>query len=279
MKKVALINDLSGLGRCSLTAAIPVISAMGIQACPLPTAILTAQTGFEDYYCDDYTDRMDQFTEKWALTGERFDGIYSGYLASHKQMEKVKAFLEKFHRPGCLYLADPVLGDNGEKIKIFTDELLDCMRSLVHSADVVTPNLTELCLLTEKDYSDLVSHSGDPDYEERILDLGRELASRAERDQMVVITGIQQGETIGNMAVWGGGEIFLKSPYNGKSYSGTGDLFASVLCGCLLRQIPVREAVYKAMVFLQAAIEDAPAENEDPIYGIPFEDHLHLLID
>ncbi len=279
MKKVALINDLSGFGRCSLTAAIPVISTMGLQACPLPTAVLTAQTGFESYYCDDFTDRMGQFTEQWSLTGEQFDGIVSGYLASHKQMEKVLAFLEKFHQKGSLYLADPVLGDNGEKIKIFTDDLLDCMRQLVRNADVVTPNLTELCFLTGDSFEELVRHKDDEDYEKRIEEIGRKLLESASRDQMVIVTGIEQGESIGNMAIWSKDRVFLKSRFNGRSYSGTGDLFAAVICGCLLKQIPIRAAIYKAMVFLQESIAEAEREQEPEIYGIPFENHLHLLLD
>ena len=96
MKRIALINDLSGFGKCSLTAAIPVISVMGIQACPLPTAILSAQTGFEKYYCDDYTDKMDYFTDYWKQMDVSFDGIYSGYLASPGQLEKTLHFLECF---------------------------------------------------------------------------------------------------------------------------------------------------------------------------------------
>ena len=120
MKKIALINDLSGFGKCSLTAAIPVISVLGIQACPLPTAILSAQTGFSSYYCDDYTDKMNRFTDEWEHMQESFDGIYSGYLGSAAQMHNVLYFLEKFHTRDTLYLADPVMGDNGQRIRIFT---------------------------------------------------------------------------------------------------------------------------------------------------------------
>ena len=279
MKKIALINDISGFGRCSLTAALPVISAMGIQACPLPTAVLTAQTGFEDYGCIDFTEHMGEFTEKWAGMGEAFEGIYSGYLASHQQMESVLDFLAAFHQKGVLYLADPILGDNGEKIKIFTEELLECMRELVRNADVVTPNLTELCFLTGVDYGKLISHAGEADYEKRIEELGRKLMTEAVRDQMVIVTGIRQKETIGNLAVWNTGNVYLKGPYNGQSYSGTGDLFASVICGSLIKGQPVREAIYKAMLFLQAAIADAELEGKGPEYGIPFENHLHLLMD
>lgn len=130
MKKIALINDLSGFGKCSLTAAIPVISILGIQACPLPTAVLSAQTGFSSYYCDDFTDRMNYFTDEWKQMQESFDGIYSGYLGSATQMHNVLYFLENFHTDNTLYLADPVMGDNGQRIRIFTDELLDCMKEL-----------------------------------------------------------------------------------------------------------------------------------------------------
>ena len=110
MKKIALINDLSGFGKCSLTAAIPVISVMGLQACPLPTAILSAQTGFADYFCDDYTDRMDEFTEQWKKMEVSFQGIYSGYLAGSRQLEKVIHFLDQFKKEDTLYLADPIMG-------------------------------------------------------------------------------------------------------------------------------------------------------------------------
>ena len=144
MKKIALINDLSGFGKCSLTAAIPVISILGIQACPLPTAVLSAQTGFPDYYCDDYTEKMNRFTDAWKNMQESFDGIYSGYLGSAAQMHNVLYFLEKFQAKDTLYLADPVMGDNGQRIHIFTQELLDCMKELTKYAGVITPNLTEL---------------------------------------------------------------------------------------------------------------------------------------
>lgn len=137
MKKIALINDLSGFGKCSLTAAIPVISVLGIQACPLPTAILSAQTGFPEYYCDDYTDKMNYFTDEWANMHVSFDGIYSGYLGSAAQMHNVLYFLEKFHGKNALYLADPVMGDNGERIRIFTPELLNNMKELTKHADII----------------------------------------------------------------------------------------------------------------------------------------------
>ena len=149
MKRVALINDLSGFGKCSLTAAIPVISVMGVQACPLPTAILTAQTGFGDFFCDDFTDRMNHFTEQWKKMEVSFDGIYSGYLASPSQIEKVIYFLEQFQGKDTLYLADPVMGDQGKFYSMVSSGFLEGMKKLTQMADVITPNLTELLLLSD----------------------------------------------------------------------------------------------------------------------------------
>ena len=275
MKKVALINDLSGFGKCSLTAAIPVISVMGIQACPLPTAVLTAQTGFESYYCDDFTDRMDYFTEQWKKMGASFDGIYSGYLAGPLQMEKVLRFLEQFEETATLYLADPVMGDNGRRIRIFSEELLKGMKELTSRADVITPNLTELCLLADVDYSDVILHKNEKDYIKRIQDIGEKLMKKAKRPQTVIVTGVIREnngrEYIGNLAVSEKGIAHVETPYTGMSFSGTGDLFASVVCGSLVKGLTVREAMEKAADFLQEAIEEASAEKIPSNHGVYFE--------
>ena len=126
-KKIAVINDLSGFGKCSLTAAISVIASMGVQPCPLPTAILSAQTGYPSYFCDDYTDKMDEFRKEWKKMGESFDGIYTGFMAGGRQIEKVFDFLDDFYTGDTFLLADPVMGDNGRKYDMFTPELLSCL--------------------------------------------------------------------------------------------------------------------------------------------------------
>ena len=151
-KKIAVINDLSGFGKCSLTAAISVIAAMGVQPCPLPTAILSAQTGYPSYFCDDYTDKMEEFRKEWKKMGVSFDGIYTGFMAGGRQIEKVFDFLDDFYTEDTFLLADPVMGDNGRRYDMFTPELLAMMKELVRRADIITPNLTELCLLTDTDY-------------------------------------------------------------------------------------------------------------------------------
>lgn len=282
MKRIALINDLSGFGKCSLTAAIPVISVMGMQACPFPTAILTAQTGFEKYYCDDFTDRMEHFTEQWKQMGVSFDGIYSGYLASAMQMEKVLRFLEEFDGRDTLYLADPVMGDDGKGYDIFSQELLQGMRLLTERANVITPNLTEACLLADEDYSRLICYRQSEDYLRRIRDICEKLLRRAKDSQIVMVTGIiyeKAGkEYVGNLAVTDSESFFVENPYTGKSFSGTGDLFASVICGSLVKGLSVREAMEKAAYFLQDAIEEASAEGIVSAHGVYFEKYLSRLL-
>ena len=284
MKRIALINDLSGLGKCSLTAAIPVISAMGLQACPLPTAVLSAQTGFEGYYFDDYTDRMNRITDHWYEMKMTFDGIASGYLGSAGQIENLLYFLDKFQGADTIFLADPVLGDNGKRIKSFSQELLQTMRELVRKADVITPNLTELCLLAGAEYDALLAHSADEDYLPQIAETARKLFAGAERLQTIIITGIvipkASGEYIGNLIVTVSDDqhSYFETVYNGRSFSGTGDLFASVVIGGLVRGQSAAETVQLAMKFLQPTIEDAMREKVPRDHAESFEKYLKILI-
>lgn len=286
MKKIALINDLSGFGKCSLTAAIPVISVLGVQACPLPTAILSAQTGFDSYFYDDYTNKMNCFTNEWEKLCVHFEGIYSGYLGSAEQMHNVLYFLEKFHTHDTLYLADPVMGDNGEPIRIFTQKLLDSMKELTKHAGVITPNLTELCLLADADYTQLTGRSSSPDYTIYIEETARGIMQKAYGRQTVIVTGIIRHITantgtqafMGNLAVTPDSAFYFEKPYTGKSFSGTGDLTASVIAGCMVQGLNVETALQKAVNFLQPAIEEASCLNIEGVHGIPFEKYLNLLL-
>ena len=282
MKRIALINDLSGFGKCSLTAAIPVISVMGIQACPLPTAILSAQTCFEDYYCDDFTDRMDFISEQWKKMDATFDGIYSGYLASSLQIEKVNHFLEQFWGENTLYLADPVMGDHGKPYDMFSPDFLQGMKELTVKADVITPNLTELCFLADIDYEELISHRQEEDYIFRIEGICKKLLEKAVKAQTIIVTGIVRAkageEYVGNLAVSVKESFHIENPYTGKGFSGTGDLFASVICGSLVKGLSVSEAMEKAAYFLQEAIEEASRENIPTVHGVQFEKYLPRLL-
>lgn len=286
MKRIALINDLSGFGKCSLTAAIPVISVMGMQACPLPTAVLTAQTGFEEYFCDDYTDKMDIFTDQWKKLGMEFDGIYSGFLADSRQIEKVCNFLEQFKKSDTLYLADPVMGDHGKPYDMFSEDFLQGMRILVQKADVITPNLTELCMLADVDYEEMTARRGEPDYLQRVQAVCERLQQKNMKEsgkkQTIVVTGIvrtrDNQEYIGNLAVSERECFHIENPYTGMGFSGTGDLFASVICGSLVKGLSVRKAMEKASYFLQEAIEEASAEQIPAVHGVHFEKYLSRLL-
>ena len=285
MKKIAVLNDLSGMGKCSLTAAIPVISVMGIQACPLPTAVLSAQTGFPSYYCDDYTDRMDAIMEEWKKMDFYPDGIYTGFLADARQADKAVEFIEQFAKEDTKILIDPVMGDNGEEYPIYTEALCEKMRFLVRRATVITPNLTEaLLLLYGAQRAHVLWKELSLMDEERLLKFtestGKELSK--EFDTEVVITGIdlparENHQEMGNLICKDGVQTWVSTVKEGGSYSGTGDLFASVLSAGMLKGMDTVDSVRKAVKFLSKGIHDAVVEGTDRNEGICFERYLSEL--
>jgi pyridoxine kinase len=282
LKKAAVINDLSGFGKCSLTAAIPVLSALGVQCCPLATAVLTGQTGYADYACRDLTDMMPEYTEAWRKNQVHFDAIYSGYMTDHIQISHLMDFLSCFYSADTFLLVDPVMGDDGHVYSIFSPELLKGMKALSRMADLITPNLTEACLLTDTDIRTVTQELT----EEKLLTFAEEQALRlrenATAEQDVVITGIKckGGETpyIYNIAATADGIYRSRSHFFNCSFSGTGDLFASVLCGCRVNGMSTRDAIELATRFLSLGIADAMAANVPRNDGIHFEKHLIELI-
>lgn len=282
VKRIAVINDLSGLGKCSLTAAIPVLSVMGVQACPLPTAILSNQTGYESYYYDDYTKHMDAYTDEWSKRGLTLDGIYTGFLGSELQAEKILRFIDVFQKPDTLLLVDPVMGDSGHTYDIYTETFGTQMKRLVQRADVITPNLTELCILTDTDYSSLTARSGAPDYLETIAALGQKLL--AQGIKTVIITGIlyqsptDREKRYYNLVLEENAVTPISSAVHGGSYSGTGDLLASVVCAGMVRGDSAQESVRRAVHFLETALAETANEQIPKNDGINFEPYLQLLL-
>ena len=269
-KKIAAINDFSGFGRCSLTVSIPIISAAGIQCCPLPTAILSNHTGYSDYYFDDYTDRMKPYYNKWEKLGLRFDAIYSGFLGSERQIVIVTDFIERFSDRDTIIIIDPVMGDNGRMYATLTGELCRSLKKLTAHADILTPNVTEACILTETPYI------ADPDAEminaiaDKLLSFGCKNA---------VITGIMKGDSIGNYICRSSGErIWVTSPLLGSSRAGTGDVFASVLAADAVNGMPLEDSVRRAADFVSRAIllsDDQELPSQD---GLCFEPLLGELV-
>lgn len=283
VKRVAVINDLSGLGKCSLTAAIPVLSVMGVQACPLPTAVLTNQTGYESYYCDDYTDKIDYYTEEWKKRGLTLDGIYTGFLGSEAQVQKILAFCEEFRKENTLLFVDPVMGDLGHVYDIYTPEYGRQMQRLVKTADVITPNLTECCLLTNTDYIVLTAHQNEADYLDRIEAMARPLLSYG--ISTIIVTGVihcgitDTATQYYNLVIDKEGCQTVSCDIHGGSYSGTGDLLASVVCAGMVRGDTAIDSVTYATRFLEASLIETVAEKIPRNDGINFEPYLPLLLD
>lgn len=290
-KKIAVINDLSGFGRCSLTAAVSVLAAMGVQPCPLPTAILSAQTGYPSYYYDDYTEKMDKIREEWEKMGASFDGICTGFMSGCRQIRKTLEFLDSFHGGNTFFLADPVMGDNGEKFGFSTDEFQAGMKELVRRADLITPNLTELCLLAGADDGKLRELTGKAGA--AVIPARRLVVTAAEelaRDVMsigpseVVVTGIRfldessGEERVGNLTVTEDRAVLCEQPYIGESYSGTGDLFASVIAGGKARGDALEDSVALAGRFIAAAVRDAVKNKIPRNEGVEYEKHLRMLL-
>mgnify|MGYP002770855867 FL=1 len=279
VKKIAVIQDLSGFGKCSLTAAIPVISVMGVQPCPLPTAVLSAQTGYPSYYLDDYTDKMEYIRSEWEKLGAHFDGIYTGFVASEAQIDRIFDFLDTFRKADTFLLVDPVMGDDGVKYDMFTDGLLEKMKELACQADVLTPNLTELCLLTEADYETVCSLPGELKIE-IIHQMANSLLEKGVKN--ILVTGIhltENGEQkIGNLIITQEQCELIAFPYIGGSYSGTGDIFASIIAGGMVRGDSLRDLCVLAGRFVETAMRDSAADQVEEVAGTEFEQHLGMLL-
>ena len=151
-KKIAIINDISGFGRCSVAVSLPVISHMKVQGCVLPTAVFSNHTGFPSYYYEDYTAHMPRFMEEWKKLGLRFEGIASGFLGSAAQIHIVSEFIRQFRDARTKVILDPVMGENGKAYPTYTEEMCDKMKELVQYADILTPNVTEACMLADMPY-------------------------------------------------------------------------------------------------------------------------------
>lgn len=280
-KKIAVINDLSGFGKCSLTAAISVIAAMGVQPCPLPTAVLSAQTGYPSYCCDDYTDRMDSIYKEWEKMQVQFDGICTGFMSGEEQIGKVLDFLDIFYKKDTFLLVDPVMGDNGRGFPFLTSELRAAMKELTRRADVITPNLTELCILTDTDYRMIKEMT----QEKHLVTVAEQMARNimAGGTKEVVVTGIcypddGTGEKMmGNLAVTREGSSFSAFPFIGESFSGTGDLFASVIAGGKARGDKVVDSMKLAGEMIGLAVRDSVRDKVPRNEGVDYEQYLWML--
>lgn len=270
-KKIAIINDISGYGRCSISVIQPIVSHLGVQGCPLPTAIFSNHTGFPSFFREDFTEKMPLYIEEWKKLDLQFDGIMTGFLGSARQIGIVEQFIKDFRRPNTVVLVDPVMGDNGHIYPTYTQEMCEEMKKLLAYADIITPNLTEACFLTDTPYRE----SGWKHAELAVL--AKQLMSMGARK--LVITGIKMGENfIGNAVADENGEMeFQRQMIVEQTRSGTGDVFASVLGADAVNGIPFSQSVKRASHFVRKALVETLKTPGPTNTGIDFESSLWQL--
>jgi len=273
VKKIAAVHDLSGCGRVSLTVAIPILSAMGIQVCPLPTAVLSSHTQYPGFHFLDLTDQMTHFVNHWKQLGLQFDAIYSGYLGSPKQASIVAGLIDDFAGNGQLVVVDPVLGDNGKLYASLNTEMVAQMRVLIRKAVVITPNLTELFLLLDKPYRELVPVDELKEYLKMLAEDGPEI---------VIVTGVpedQSAKTTSVVAYDKRSKHFWKVSclYFPAHYPGTGDTFTSVITGSLMQGDSLPIALDRAVQFILMGIRATFGYEYDNRNGILFERIMPVL--
>lgn len=270
MKRIASIQDFSCIGSCSQTIALPVLSAMGVECAALPTALLSAHTAFDGFVSLDLTPQLPAIMAHWRAMHLRFDAVYTGYLASAEQVGLVSALLDGMDERPALTLIDPVMGDNGALYAGFSDAFPQAMRALCGRADVLTPNVTEACLLTGTAYSPVQDAAQTRRLLERLLELGCRAA---------VLTGLRVD---GDMAVAAlqrdGTGTLVRTSYIPEVFHGTGDLFASTCAGALVQGAPLERAVRLAADYVALTLRRTVQAPDRRWYGVNFQETLPELM-
>lgn len=289
MKRVLTIQDISCVGKCSLTAAIPVISAMGIEVCPLPTAILSNHTAFSSFSFLDLTDKIPEILNEWKKQGFHFDAIYTGYLGSIKQIDLVHKILDEFAQNDTLVVIDPCMADNGKLYTGFSQDFVQQMAKLCGRANVILPNMTEACFLVNQDY-DIFTHTNESITKlmEKLLSLGANhvvlkgvdfssdkigvayYSQKNNNDNRNLIGKSMIENSIDDM------KIYFHHRYD-ENFHGTGDLFASAVTGALVLKKELKKAVEIACDFIQESIECTLSNPNYNWYGVEFESALKNL--
>lgn len=273
--RVAAVHDLSGYGRSSLTVVLPVLSAMGINVCPLPTAVLSTQTsGFDNYVFLDLTETMKDIIKHWKTLPLRFDSIYSGFLGSVAQIKLVEDLIDNFQAEDCLISVDPVMGDNGKFYGPLDSEMILGMKSLVQKADLITPNYTEATFLLDREYKKSVPLK-------EIVEILKELALMGPEKVVVTSVSLEGKEGITavlayekkNNRFWK-----VETAHIPVSYPGTGDMFASVITGRLLLGDSLPAALDRAVHFVTHAIRNTFGHNTPQREGVLLEKSLYQLM-
>ena len=273
MKRILTIQDISCLGKCSVTVALPIISAMGVETTILPTAVLSTHTMFPNFTVKDLTDQLIPITEHWKSQNVKFDAIYTGYLGSAEEIDIAKKIFDEFGGEDTLIFIDPVMADNGKLYPAFDMEYAKLNAGLCGKADIIVPNITEACFMTDTEYKE--------EYDEAyVLELLDKLAKLGAKK--VILTGVSLSE--GKTGIYGldtvtGEKIIYQNDRVDASFHGTGDIFASVSVGALTRGLSLEDAFKIAADYTADTIKETIQNPDKPWYGVDFEATIPELVD
>lgn len=272
MKRIVTIQDISCVGKCSLTVALPIISAMEIETAVIPTAVLSTHTAFKNFTYRDLTGDLPKIAKHWKQEKFNFDGIYTGYLGSIEQIDILKEFFKQFKTPDNFIFIDPVMADNGKLYAGFDENFVREMKELCKMADIIVPNLTEASYMLEKEYKEIYS-------EQEIKDILIELSNLGPK--YVVLTGVSfKDNKLGVMSYNKETNEFFtyfKEKIPAK-YHGTGDIFASTLVGAITNNNTLEEGLKIAVDYVWETINDTYKTNKKDAYGVNFETKIPYLI-
>jgi len=270
--RIAAIHDLSGFGRSSLTVVIPILSTMGIQVVPLPTAILSTHTSeFTGYHYHDLTRELPKIIEHWKTLDIRFDAVYSGFLGSPEQVRMVTNFITSFRREDQIVVVDPVLGDDGTPYGPIGKDMIDRMGDLITHADIITPNITEAAFLLQRDFPTTLERN-------EIKDWIRQLADKG--PSTVIITSVPASKKTTSVVAYNrpDGRFWeVQCSFVPAYYPGTGDIFTSVITGSILQGDSLPLALDRAVQFVSMAIRASFGHNIPKREGVLLERVLHNL--
>ena len=273
MKRIVTIQDISCVGKCSLTVALPIISAMGVEAAILPTAVLSTHTMFQNFTVKDLTDQVEPIAEHWKKENFAFDAVYTGYLGSFEQIDLMKKFFENFKTESNILFVDPAMADNGKLYPAFDEAFAKHMGTLCAKADIIVPNITEACFMTGMEYKTEYDEEYVKELLVRLSDLGAKIS---------ILTGVSFAE--GKTGVMGydsatGEFSYYEHDKLPVSFHGTGDIFSSTCVGAMMNGMPWTEAVKVAADYTSECIRLTLEDPAKPWYGVNFEQAIPYLVE
>ena len=273
MKRIVTIQDISCVGKCSLTVALPIISAMGVEAAILPTAVLSTHTMFSRFTCKDLTDQVKPIADHWKEENFKFDAVYTGYLGSFEQIDLMKDFFDQFNTADNLLFVDPAMADNGKLYPAFDEAFAKHMATLCAKADIIVPNITEACFMTGMEYKTEYDEAYVKELLNRLCDLGAKIS---------ILTGVSFAE--GKTGVMGYDKkkdefAYYEHDKLPVSFHGTGDIFSSTCVGAMMNGMNWKEAVKVAADYTAECIKLTLEDPSKPWYGVNFEQAIPYLVE